>query len=257
MKVVPQIIWNDSWTRIPKLQYLPAAIALTPPLQLSMAFTTALPWALEYSGVPEVPSGSKTAHTSPPLDISVASTVGGNYPVNNLLGQKGEATRTIPEECERLFCDKLSAIFIGERRLYSQESFGMDASQTRPNSTGFENKRVQRWVEVLDYTSDAIYRGFVTGASDERTLFVFLTETELGHGLKSGLIALFELACIPEFGCSQIVACVPRSKYGSELELTRNMGWCGFGLTTLQPWDTINCLISPVSTSWLFLSAEV
>ncbi|KAL2833226.1 ornithine decarboxylase antizyme-domain-containing protein [Aspergillus cavernicola] len=222
-----------------------------------MAFTTALPWAPEYSGIPEVPSGSKTAHTSPPLDISLASAVGSSSPVNNLLEQKGEATHTIPEECERLFCDKLSAIFLGERRLSRQESLGIDASQIRPNDTNYEYRQIQRWVEVLDYSSDAIYRGFVTNASGEPTLFVFLAETALDHGLKSGLIALFELAGIPAFGCSQIVACVPRLQCNAELELTRNLGWCGFGLTTLQPWDTTNCLDFPISTTWLFLSAEV
>ncbi|KAI9368205.1 ornithine decarboxylase antizyme-domain-containing protein [Aspergillus egyptiacus] len=222
-----------------------------------MAFTTALPWAPEYSGIPEVPSGSKSARTSPPLDISLVSSVGNNYPVNNSLESKGEATHTIPGECERLFCDKLSAIFLGERRLSRQESFGIDASQTRLNGDSYDNKRIRRWVEVLDYTSDAIYRGFVTDASGERTLFVFLTDAALRHGLKSGLIALFELAAVPAFGCSQIVACVPRSQDGAETELIRNLGWCGFGLTTLQLWDARNCQGSQISTRWLFLNAEV
>ncbi|KAL4874188.1 hypothetical protein BDV12DRAFT_159278 [Aspergillus spectabilis] len=222
-----------------------------------MAFTTALRTGPEYSGIPEVPSGSKTAHTSPPLEFSLAAVVGSSYPVNNLLEQKGEATHTIPGECERLFCDTLSTIFLGERRLSRQESLGIDASRSQPNYTGYSTRRIQRWVEVLDYTSDAIYRGFITNASSERTLFVFLTETALGHGIKSGLIALFELAGIQAFNCSQIVACVPRSQSGTELEITRNLGWCGFGLTTLQPWDTGNCLNSTVSTRWLFLSAEV
>ncbi|KAL4785828.1 ornithine decarboxylase antizyme-domain-containing protein [Aspergillus varians] len=183
--------------------------------------------------------------------------MGSSYPVNNSLEQKGEATHTIPGECERLFCDKLSAIFLGERRLSRQESLGIDASRTQLNDASYENGRIQRWVEVLDYTTDAIYRGFVTNTTDARALFVFLPEMAPGHGLKSGLIALFELANTRDFGCSQIVACVPRSQDGTELELTRNLGWCGFGLTTLQSWDDKHCLSTPVSTRWLFLSAEV
>ncbi|KAL4885380.1 ornithine decarboxylase antizyme-domain-containing protein [Aspergillus karnatakaensis] len=222
-----------------------------------MAFITALRAGPEYSGIPEVPSGSKTAQTSPPPDFSVASAVRSGYPVNNLLEHKGEATHTIPGECERLFCDTLSTIFLGERRLLRQQLLGIGASRSQPNEPGYGETQIQRWVEVLDYTSDAIYRGFVTNASGEQTLFVFLTENALGHGLKSGLIALFELASVQAFDCSQIVACVPRSQGGTELELTRNLGWCGFGLTTLHPWATGNRSSMTVSTRWLFLSAEV
>ncbi|KAL4801397.1 ornithine decarboxylase antizyme-domain-containing protein [Aspergillus unguis] len=219
--------------------------------------TIALRTGPESSGIPEVPLGSKTAQTSPPLGLSVASVTESNCPAISTLEQKGEATHTIPGECERLFCDKLAAIFLGERRLSRQESLGVDASRTQPSAAGYDTRRIRTWVEVLDYTSDSIYRGFVTDTSGERTLFVFLAETAVEHGLKSGLIALFELADVPAFGCSQIVACVPRSQHDTELEVTRSLGWCGFGLTTLQPWDEQNCLGTPVSSRWLFLSAEV
>lgn len=222
-----------------------------------MASTTALRTGPECSGIPEVPSGLKTDPISPPLDTSPASTAGNNYMVNYSLEQKGEATHTIPGECERLFCDKLSGIFLGERRVPRQESLGIDASRIQLHNDEYMNWRIGRWVEVLDYTSDLIYRGFVTNTNDERALFVFLPETSLRHGLKSGLIALFELASVQAFGCSRIVACVPRSQDGAELELTRNLGWCGFGLTTLQPWDNENRLSTPVSTRWIFLGAEV
>ncbi|KAL4998099.1 ornithine decarboxylase antizyme-domain-containing protein [Aspergillus recurvatus] len=219
-----------------------------------MASTTALRTGPECSGIPEVPSGSNSPHKSPSLDISLASTMESSYPVDDSLEQKGEAAHTIPGECERLFCDALSAIFLGER-LSRQESLGVDASLTQMNNAGGENPRIETWVEVLDYTSDAIYRGFVTDMTGERTLFVFLAETAAGHGLKSGLIALFELASVSVFGCSQIVACVPRSKNGSELESVRNLGWCGFGLTTLEQFGAKNANF--LSNRWLFLSAEV
>ncbi|KAL5333000.1 ornithine decarboxylase antizyme-domain-containing protein [Aspergillus crustosus] len=253
LAVIPQITCNDFWARTLSLLYLPVATVSTIPLPPSMDFTTALRTGPEYSGIPEVPSGYKPTTTSPPLDFPPAS-AGSSYPANTLLEHKGEATHTIPGECERLFCDTLSTIFSGERRLSRQESLGLDAYQGQPMEN---SRRIHRWVEVLDYTGDAIYRGFVTNASDERTLFVFLTETALGHGLKSGLIALFELAGVPAFDCSQIVACVPRLQGATELELTRNLGWCGFGLTTLQPWDTSSRLNTAVSTRWVFLSAEV
>ncbi|KAL4974538.1 ornithine decarboxylase antizyme-domain-containing protein [Aspergillus desertorum] len=219
-----------------------------------MASTTALRTRPEQSGIPEVPSGLKTTYASPPLGPLLVSTTESSYLVYDSLEQKGEAAHTIPRECERLFCDALSAIFLGER-LSRQDSLGRDASLTQMENAGGEHSRIQTWVEVLDYTSDTIYRGFVTNMTGERTLFVFLAETPVGHGLKSGLIALFELASVPAFGCSQIVACVPRSKDRSELESIRNLGWCGFGLITLEQFGVknSNCL----SNRWVFLSAEV
>lgn len=52
--------------------------------------------------------------------------------------------------------------------------------------TELGHDRIQRWIEVWDYSGDAIYRGFVTEINGERTLFVFLENDALGHGLKSG-----------------------------------------------------------------------
>ena len=68
-----------------------------------------------------------------------------------------------------------------------QESLGMGAFQNiQSNPTGPGHDRIQRWIEVWDYTSDAIYRGFVADMDGERTLFVFFEDETLGHGLKSG-----------------------------------------------------------------------
>lgn len=75
--------------------------------------------------------------------------------------------------------------------------------------------------------------------------------------LSFSLIALFELAGIDAFGCSQIVACVRRSQHMNEMELVRNLGWCGFNLTTLETWSTGDNLGPLLSTKWLFLVAEV
>lgn len=71
------------------------------------------------------------------------------------------------------------------------------------------------------------------------------------------LIALFELADIATFGCSQIVACVSRSQRTDEMELVRSLGWCGFNLTTLAPWVSRGDQGSCLSNKWLFLVAEV
>lgn len=94
---------------------------------------------------------------------------------------------TIPEECERLFCDKLSATFLGEGIDAGQESLGMGAFRDIQQVNGSGHDRgIQKWVEVWDYTGDAIYRGFVVDMNGERTLFVFFEDGAIGHGLKSG-----------------------------------------------------------------------
>ncbi|KAJ5401451.1 uncharacterized protein N7487_007347 [Penicillium crustosum] len=171
---------------------------------------------------------------------------------------RGEAAHNIPEECERLFCDRLSATFLGERNSVGQESLGMDAFENiQSNQVGNPRHRIQLWIEVWDYSGDAIYRGFVAEHNKERTLFVFFEDRALEHGLKSGLIALFELADIATFGCSQIVACVSRSQRTDEMELVRSLGWCGFNLTTLAPWVSRGDQGSCLSNRWLFLVAEV
>lgn len=76
----------------------------------------------------------------------------------------------------------------GERRLARQELLEVGAYQAnQQDHTGQEHKHIQSWVEVWDYTSDAIYRGFVTETSGgDRTLFVFFEDNAMGHGLKSG-----------------------------------------------------------------------
>lgn len=140
----------------------------------------------EQSGIPEVPSGSKSS-SSPPLDGSLTLSDEGSLSVDNPPGYNEEATHSIPEECERLFCDTLSAIFLGGRKLARQESLGMDAYRYNQSTYTIEaHERILSWIEVWDYGSDAIYRGFVTDMGDERALFVFFGDGAVGHGLKSG-----------------------------------------------------------------------
>lgn len=62
---------------------------------------------------------------------------------------------------------------------------------------------------------------------------------------------------MPAFGCSQIVASVRRLQGAAELEIVRNLGWCGFSLTTLEPWSPRGSQETSLSKKWLFLNAEV
>lgn len=144
--------------------------------------------------MPEVRSGSKPS-LSPPRDAPFTCGVGDTAPGNDMPEYSGEAAHTIPEECERLFCDTLAATFLGGKRFARQESLGMGACRsTQAACTASGHERIQLWLEVWDYTSDAIYRGFVTGTGDERTLFVFFGEGVEGHGLKSGYAPRFSVS---------------------------------------------------------------
>ncbi|KAJ5457607.1 hypothetical protein N7475_008995 [Penicillium sp. IBT 31633x] len=248
---------NGFWNKTPNPLFSPPATALSRRPPRSTVSTTALPWAPEYSGIPEVPSGLKSSLLSPPHNV-LDSSAERTWPGTNWPEYKGEATHTIPEECERLFCDKLSAIFLGERSFMRQELLGVDAFEhMRPNQRKPQHGRIQRWIEVWDYSGDAIYRGFVTEHNKERTLFVLFEDRALDRGIRSSLIALFELADIATFGCSQIVACVSRSQRTDEMELVRSLGWCGFSLTTLESWAANDHQGSFVSEKWLFLVAEI
>jgi len=115
---------------------------------------------------------------------------------------------------------------------------------------------IKNWVEVSDYSADAIYRGFVAGSDQRQTFFVFFENHAPGQGLKSGLMALFELAGTSAFNCSQIVACLDRTSSPELDTVVRNFGWVGFELTTLGDWfpDVSGDLISD---RWLFMMAEV
>ena len=85
----------------------------------------------------------------------------------------------------------------------------MDACQAtwQNHNIGQEQKQIQQWLEVWDYTGDAIYRGFVKDVSSERTLFVFFENGALGNGLKSGYAILgalfFSYLCPVEILCSE------------------------------------------------------
>lgn len=143
--------------------------------------------------MPEVPSGSR-ASVRPPLHKPSAAGVEDIRPGDDLPECKGEAAYTIPGECERLFCDTLSAVFLGERELAGQESLGMGAYHSnRSEYTNHEYEQILAWIEVWDYTSDTIYRGFVTDMEGERTMFVFFADGVLEHGLKSGYTAHLRL----------------------------------------------------------------
>ncbi|OJD17813.1 hypothetical protein AJ78_02112 [Emergomyces pasteurianus Ep9510] len=223
----------------------------------------------EPSGIPEVPSGHKFPPTSPPAKApATAAAVADQFrPSQMASGCDGEAVQTITEECERLFCDTLWTVFLGERQLVPQQSLVIGAARNNNNknvsvsemTTTKAAGRIHNCIEVWDYAGDTIYRGFVAAGGNRRTLFVFFdSHTCSGHGFKSGLMALFEIASISDLSCSEMVACVDRSMDAAELDaVIRNLGWVGFELSNLHAWAVPPARGSLISKKWLFMTVEI
>lgn len=62
---------------------------------------------------------------------------------------------------------------------------------------------------------------------------------------------------MPGFDCSQIVACVSRSVVAAGFDTVRDLGWCGFSLTTLEQTLALETMEPSVGNKWIFLVAEV
>ncbi|OCK82800.1 hypothetical protein K432DRAFT_292428 [Lepidopterella palustris CBS 459.81] len=197
--------------------------------------------------------------------------------------RRGGAAYTITEECERLFCERMRAVFLGEGNLVNQDSLVAGMQNYRDNNInyydydsksdgayedrirgfpppeldGFVEKRglVKEWIEMFDYVGGARFRGFVTENDGKKDMFVFFDNGVVGSDLKSGLIALLELCDTPHFSCSRLIVCLDRHTESSAMKaLTRDLGWVGFGITTLDDWTRGDEI---TSDSWVFMSMDV
>lgn len=72
-------------------------------------------------------------------------------------------------------------------------------------------------------------------------------------------MALLELSGSDDFNCNNLVVCLDRSADAEDLkDLTHNLGWVGFELTTLDRWaKSANANTPCVSDRWIFLDMEV
>ncbi|KAI9732848.1 MAG: hypothetical protein M1834_003786 [Cirrosporium novae-zelandiae] len=173
--------------------------------------------------------------------------------------RRGGATYTITDECERLFCEKLRAVFLGERIQTNQDSLVMDTKYNkgyRKHDLAVRSAPfITEFIEVWDYIGGARFRGFTADGPRGRALFVFLDQGAIGSDLKSGLMALIELASSSHFDCTSLVACLDRKSEGNELkDLIRNFKWIGFELATLDRWTKVK---NVTSSKWLFMEMEV
>ena len=131
--------------------------------------------------------------------------------------RSGDAAHHITEECERLFCETLKAVFLVEKDTGLENSLVMDAHMNSkknsavdiplashtsilkhglPTPTPSPDERVyptikagasvSEYVEVWDYAGGTRFRGFVAEKDDERAMFIFFDKEVVGKDLKPG-----------------------------------------------------------------------
>jgi Ornithine decarboxylase antizyme len=134
-------------------------------------------------------------------------------PAKNLQKARREGIAyTITEECERLFCETLKAVFLGERSgesdslvVGTQHITKYDGRKTTervflddrrfasisPDSSVYDDigshHLVEKFIEVYDYIGGAKFRGFIANnAHNELAIFVFFDQGVIGCDLKPG-----------------------------------------------------------------------
>jgi hypothetical protein len=110
------------------------------------------------------------------------------------------AAYTIREECERLFCETMKTVFLGERDAVANGSIGVGTNAHSPPdesvdayykySDVFQNSanHISNWLEVWDYRGGSSFRGFVAGEGQDKCLFAFFTAAVVGRDLKQGYV---------------------------------------------------------------------
>lgn len=134
---------------------------------------------------------------------------------------------------------------------------GLQSSPDMDDGLGFIDKEglVTEWIETWDYVGGNRFRGFVAEKDGEKTMFVFFDQLVIGGDLKAGLMSLLELCDIDFFSCSRLVACLDRHADAHATEaLTKDLGWIGFQLTTLNGFTEGDDI---TSEQWLLMDIDV
>ncbi|KAK4548994.1 hypothetical protein LTR36_008767 [Oleoguttula mirabilis] len=128
--------------------------------------------------------------------------------------RSGDAAHHITEECERLFCETLKAVFLVEKNTGLENSLVMDVQHNSSNMNSArdipqhtitkhdlptpspspdgriypkkEGGLIREYVEMWDYAGGTRFRGFVVEKEDERAMFVLFDKEVIGKDLKPG-----------------------------------------------------------------------
>ena len=120
--------------------------------------------------------------------------------------RRGGAAYTITVECERLFCETLRSVFLGEGNQTSQDSlamgvlnndnamlhtdYGTPGSVQHVATVSGNTSTVTDCLEMWDYVGGIRFRGFVAETQNEKAMFVFFDQKVLqaSGDLKAGYV---------------------------------------------------------------------
>lgn len=123
-----------------------------------------------------------------------------------------------------------------------------------PEALSYAKCDVTNWIEMWDYVGGIRFRGFVAETDGEKAMFVFFDQSAVAGDLKAGLMALLELCEVDSFSCDRLVVCIDRhTDQMARDTLVKDLGWIGFGLTTLDDFSASGEL---TSNKWLFMDME-
>lgn len=248
-----------------------------PVLEVSI---TLLPTPAGLSGYPEVLGcsvGLNTPSWSPPLEnvsstnrLDLKASPGRCKFVRNRRKTKSRGVaHTIREECERLFCEALRVVFLGEEgRQTNDGSYAVDVSVQLPTKnarcsySGYTVEetnqkrdycRIDAHIEIWDYMGGCNFRGFVGGFDDNKGLFIFFDSSAAQKDLKQGLMALIDFA-ESVFDVPRMVICLDRSIPECDNQaLLKCLTWVGFVPITLELWAGVPA----TSDKWVFLGMQI
>lgn len=127
--------------------------------------------------------------------------------LNRGRARRGGATCTITEQCERLFCETLRTVFLGEGDTARQDSLVMGVHNQRresefavaPVDIGRHPDRLvqadgpvcieglaREYVEIWDYVGGNRFRGVVAETPQDKAMFIFFDHAVVGGDLKAG-----------------------------------------------------------------------
>ncbi|KAH4111817.1 hypothetical protein HBH74_101430 [Parastagonospora nodorum] len=180
--------------------------------------------------------------------------------------RRGGAAYTITGECERLFCETLRSVFLGEGSQICEDSLVLGThckvdgyperlmDSPEPETIAADSGVVSDWIEMWDYVGGIRFRGFVADKDGEKAMFVFFDQSVVAGDLKAGLMALLELCEVDYFSCDRLVVCIDRHADTTARDsLVKDLGWIGFSLTTL---DDFSEGAELTSDKWLFMDME-
>jgi hypothetical protein len=106
---------------------------------------------------------------------------------------------------ERLFCETLRSVFLGEGSQHCEDSlvmgmhnesndYGFDVEgypvrlmdSPEPENFNAQHGVVSDWIEMWDYVGGIRFRGFVAEKEDEKAMFVFFDQSVVVGDLKAG-----------------------------------------------------------------------